>query len=182
MFELHTAEAARAADPASAVRAGQPRGGILVRAREAEVLDGDPTSVITLLAETATTGGVVTANRSLLRKGSTGAPPHYHERSDELFYVLGGTLRVLLGDEVLTLRTGDFLLVPPFMPHAFAPAVDVDADVFFAFLPGSPRFDYFRMLDDIHRGHATLDDLKGTEGWFDNHYVESPLWAETLAD
>ena len=37
-----------------------------------------------------------------------------------MFYVLEGTLRVSLGDEVLELEAGSFVCVPPGTPHTFA--------------------------------------------------------------
>lgn len=152
------------------------RGGLLVRAADAEVLRSDPSSVVTLLADAGQTGGVLTSYRSLLRDGTPGVPPHFHAHSDELFFVLGGRLRMLLGQEILTLEVGDFLLVPPYMPHAFAPAAGHDADILVFFTPGTPRFDYYRLLDRVHRGEASWDDVAGTQELYDNHDVQTPLW------
>jgi quercetin dioxygenase-like cupin family protein len=148
----------------------------LVRAAEAEVLDSDPHSVITLLADPDVTGGRLTSNRSLLRQGTDGAPPHYHAHSAELFFILGGSLRVLTGERVQTLHEGDFLLVPPGLPHAFDPAPGSDVDVLVVFTPGKPRFDYYRLLDRLHTGEATVQELLETQDLYDNHYVESPAW------
>lgn len=149
----------------------------LVRAGEAEVLDGDPSSVITLLADTDTTGGRLTSNRSLMRAGSEGAPPHYHERSAELFFMLDGRLDVLLDEQIVTLARGDLLVVPPGVRHAFAPTADSDADVLYVFAPGTARSDYFRLLDKAHRGEASWELIAETQQRFDNHYVDSPVWA-----
>jgi len=149
----------------------------LLRAGEAEVLDGDPGSVITLLADTDTTGGRLTSNRSLMRAGSEGAPPHFHERSAELFYMLDGRLDVLLDERIVTIERGDVLVVPPGLPHAFAPPADCDADVLFVFAPGTARSDYFRLLDKAHRGEASWELITGTQERFDNHYVESAAWS-----
>jgi mannose-6-phosphate isomerase-like protein (cupin superfamily) len=150
----------------------------LTRAAAAEVLDGDPGSLITLLADPESTGGLLTSNRSLMWAGSEGAPPHYHHRSAELFFVLDGRLRVLLDEDVVTLEQGDLLVVPPGMPHAFAPTADTDADVLFVFTPGTARFEYFRLLDRAHRGEAGWELIGQTQNRFDNHYVESPIWRE----
>lgn len=60
--------------------------------------------MITLLADPENTGGLLTSNRSLMRAGSEGAPPHYHRRSAELFFVLNGRLTVLLDEDVVTLK------------------------------------------------------------------------------
>lgn len=48
----------------------------------------------------------------------------------------------------------------------------------FVFTPGTPRFEYFRLLDRAHRGEAGWELIGETQDHFDNHYVESPLWRE----
>lgn len=156
----------------------RPHAAHLQRPAAAEILDGDPGSVITLLADPEHTGGRLTSNRSLMRAGSDGAPPHYHRRSAELFFVLDGRLTVLLDEDVVTLEQGDLLVVPPGMPHAFAPTADTDADVLFVFTPGTARFEYFRLLDRAHRGEAGWELISETQDRFDNHYVERPIWRE----
>ena len=150
----------------------------LVRAAQAEVLDSDPASVITLLLDPEHTGGTLTSNRTLLKHGTDGAPPHLHTGSGELFFVLDGALEMLVGDELHTLRRGDALFVPPNTPHAFAPAEDRDADFLVVITPGKPRFDYYRLLDQVHRGEATWQDVGETQERYDNHYVDSPVWAD----
>lgn len=153
-----------------------PAQAALVRGADAEVLASDPLSVITLLADTPQTGGHLTSNRSLLKAGSTGAPPHSHHRSAELFFVIDGALDVLVGDEITTLRTGDLLVVPPGVTHAFAPAEGHDADVLFVFTPGVERFGYYRLLDRAYAGEVGYDALAATSEQYDNHYERSPVW------
>jgi mannose-6-phosphate isomerase-like protein (cupin superfamily) len=153
----------------------------LLRAADGEVLDGDPEASITLLADPESTAGLLTSNRSFMRAGSAGAPPHLHRRSAELFFVLDGRLLVLLSDRVVTLEQGDLLVVPPGCTHAFAPPADSDADVLFVFTPGTARFDYYRLLDQAHRGEAEWSEITETQERYDNHYADSPLWEETLA-
>lgn len=154
------------------------QGAVLVRAAEAETLDSDPGGVIRLLADSSATGGALNSHRSLFRDGFDGAPPHYHTRSAELFFVLGGSLQVLLGEELVTLREGDFLVVPAGMPHAFAAAPGADADVLFVFSPGVERFEYYRLLDRVHRGEGTWQEVADTQDRFDNHYVEGATWTQ----
>ncbi|MFI9730573.1 hypothetical protein [Streptomyces sp. NPDC052092] len=44
------------------------------------------------------------------------------------------------------------------------------------------RFDYYRLLERVYRGEATVEDIKNSAERFDNHYYASPLWqAETTA-
>lgn len=152
------------------------RGAVLVRAAEAEVLADGPQSLITLLADSGDTGGALTSNRATLRQGSDGAPPHYHTRTSELFFVLGGSLRVLLGERVLVLEEGDFLVVPPRVAHAFAPAPGAETDVLIVFSPGVARFDYYRLLDRVNKGEASAAEITASGERFDNHYVDSPAW------
>lgn len=150
----------------------------LVRAGDAEVLDADPSSIITLLADPEHTGGRLTANRTLLKRGADGAPPHLHKHSAEMFLVLDGALRMLIGDEVTVLRKGDFLVVQPGVAHAFAPADDSGADFLVVLTPGRERFDYYRLLDKAHTGEVTWAEVAATGERFDNHYVDSPAWRE----
>ena len=150
----------------------------LQRAADAEVLDGDPGGTIALLADRA---GTLTSNRSFMRAGSEGAPPHSHRHSAELFYVLDGALDVLLDDRIVRLGRGDLLVVPAGTTHAFAPPADRDADVLFVFTPGTARSDYYRLLDRAHRGEASWAEIAESSERFDNHYADSPLWKQALA-
>lgn len=145
---------------------------VLVRDCDAEVLDADPGGSITLLVD----GPVLTCHRSTFCDGADGAPPHVHRRTTELFLVTGGELQVLLGTEVVTLRAGDTLVVPPGVPHAFGAAPGCDAHVQFVLTPGGARFDYYRLLDRVHRGAARFSDVAATQDRYDNRYVDSPEW------
>ncbi|MFF2039777.1 cupin domain-containing protein [Kitasatospora sp. NPDC058170] len=152
---------------------------LLTRAATAETTN-DPSSTMTLLADCGTDGSPITSYRSTFAKGAVGAPAHFHTRASELFFVIGGELQVLLDDTVETLGEGDFLLVPPHTPHAFAAAPGSEADVLFTFTPGMPRFDYLRLLGRVVRGEASPQEIKDSSEQYDNHYVDSPLWRATL--
>jgi len=148
---------------------------LLVRHQEAERLD---TMGVTLYADHGTTGGALSANRTYLAAGTDGPPPHFHTTSAEAFYLLGGTLRVLAGTDVHILTEGDFLLVPPYLPHAWAAPADAPADVLVLFTPGLERFDYFRLGDRIRRGEARPAEILDAQERFDNHFVDSPVWRQ----
>ncbi|MER6998413.1 cupin domain-containing protein [Streptomyces sp. NPDC000410] len=153
---------------------------VLTRAAEAETT-ADPSSVMTLLADSDTTGGSLTSYRSTFAKGAVGAPAHFHTRASEMFYVIGGALEVLVGEELTVLEAGDFLLVPPNTAHAFAAAPGAEADVLFVFTPGMARFDYLRLLGRVMRGEASPQEIKDSSELYDNHYVDSPVWREALS-
>ncbi|GHC51391.1 cupin domain-containing protein [Streptomyces cinnamoneus] len=152
---------------------------VLTRAAEAETAS-DPSSVMTLLADSDTTGGLLTSYRSTFAKGAVGAPAHFHTRAAEMFYVIDGSLQVLVDQEIKVLSAGDFLLVPPHTPHAFAAAPGCEADVLFTFTPGMARFDYMRLLNRVMRGEASFQEIKDSSERFDNHYVDSPVWNAAL--
>ncbi|KAB8162894.1 cupin domain-containing protein [Streptomyces sp. 3MP-14] len=154
---------------------------VLVRAASAETVRDGAASLITLFADSAQTKGALTANRATLRRGSPGAPAHFHTRATELFFVLGGKLRVLLGESVVTLGAGDLVTVPPRLPHAFAPAPGTEADVLVAFTPGMDRFDYYRLLERVYQGRAGVEEIRASSERYDNHYHESPVWQAELA-
>jgi len=146
---------------------------LLVRASQAETLGVAPTT-IQLLADGDPHGGISIA-RSRLAKGTDGPPPHYHTGSPEIFFIIDGGLHVLCGQQVLTLGTGDYLLVPPNTPHAFATPHDSGVDLLFI-MPGVERFAYFRLGDRIARGHASPQELLATQDRFDNHFLKSEIW------
>lgn len=152
---------------------------VLTRAATAETT-ADPSSVMTLLADCGTDGSSLTSYRSTFAKGAVGAPAHFHTKASELFFVIDGSLQVLIDDEVKILEKGDFLLVPPHTPHAFAAAPGAEADVLFVFSPGMPRFDYLRLLGRVMRGEASFQEIKDSSQQYDNHYVDSPAWRTAL--
>ncbi|MBF6352466.1 MULTISPECIES: cupin domain-containing protein [Nocardia] len=154
---------------------------VLVRSGDAATLQDGALSLITLLADAGDTGGALTANKATFSKGSPGAPSHFHTAATEMFLVLDGSMRFLLGDEIVRLERGDFLTVPPTVPHAFAPAPDSEAELLVVFTPGLHRFDYYRLLERVYRGEATVQEIRDSSQQYDNHYVDSPVWRDEIA-
>ncbi|MGV9676971.1 cupin domain-containing protein [Nocardia sp. NPDC003482] len=111
-----------------------------------------------------------------LAPGADGAAPHFHTRSEELFYVAEGELQVMAGDEIATVGAGGAIVVPRRMPHAFGAAPGSPARVLIALTPGVERFEYFRVLERVARGEATLAELAAVQDEFDNHFVDAPRW------
>ncbi|WP_405715111.1 cupin domain-containing protein [Streptomyces xanthophaeus] len=153
---------------------------VLTRHAEAETC-ADPSSVMTLLTDSDSTADGITSYRSTFAKGAVGAPAHFHTKATELFFVISGSLQVLVDEEVTVLEAGDFLAVPPRTPHAFAAAPGCEADVLFVFTPGMGRFDYLRLLGRVMRGEADPKEIAESAERFDNHYVDSPVWRAALA-
>ncbi len=153
---------------------------LLVRHDEAEQLGTTP-DTMTLLADVSQTDGHLSTNRASLGRGRDGATPHFHTASAEMFFMLDGELEVLQDDEVVTVRTGDMLFVPPHTTHAFGASSRSGADVLIVFTPGVERFEYFRMIDRIRRGEASPAEILASQERFDNHFVDSETWRAARA-
>lgn len=153
---------------------------IVVREADAEVL-GLPQLSTLLLADSDATGGALSVMRTTMGEGIEGARPHTHSKSAELFYVLDGELQLLAGERVITAGKGDLVVVPPNMAHAFATVASHRADFLIVQAPGLERFGYFRLVERLSRGEATLADLMASQELYDNHFLESPAWQAARA-
>jgi mannose-6-phosphate isomerase-like protein (cupin superfamily) len=150
--------------------------GVVVRGDEAEKL-ALPNNETTLLAEGADTGGAFSAIRAKLAPGADGARPHHHSTASELFFVIEGTVDILLGEEVVTARAGDLAVAAPGAMHAFANAsASAPLDLLIIFGPGIERFDYFRLLQDVVAGKKPFSEVLATQERFDNWFSESAVW------
>lgn len=153
---------------------------VVVAADDAEVIGGGAVSG-RLYADSNSTGGALTSQRITLLAGAAGATPHHHTGSSELFYVLSGAAEMLAGDQILTAREGDLVVVPPQAVHAFAAAPGGDADLLTILTPGVERFEYFRHLQRIATGEEPLESILAVQDRYDNHFDESPAWQQALA-
>jgi quercetin dioxygenase-like cupin family protein len=150
-------------------------GAIVVREADAEVL-GLPQLSTRLLADSNATGGTLSIMRTTIGEGIEGARPHTHNQSAEFFYILDGELQLLAGEQVITAGKGDLVMVPPGMAHAFATTSGQRADFLLILAPGLERFGYFRLVERLGRGEATLEELLASQDLYDNHFLDSPIW------
>ena len=83
-----------------------------------------------------------------LKKGSV-VPRHAHE-NEQLTYILEGALRFWIGEdgaEVIDVRAGEVLSIPPHVPHQAEALEDtLDVDIF-----SPPRQDWLDKTDDYLR-------------------------------
>ncbi len=145
------------------------------QSRDAETLGTDAVTM-RLLLDAADTDGALSTLEVTMQQGADGAAPHFHTRSDELFYVADGELQLLAGDRIVTVGAGGSIVVPKLMPHAFGATPDSSARIMIALLPGVQRFEYFRLLDRIAKGESPLADLAAAQEEYDNHFVDAPQW------
>lgn len=148
---------------------------IVVREADAEIL-GVPQAFTRLLADSDATGGALSVMRTTMKEGIEGARPHTHSKSAELFYMLEGELQILIGEQVLIAGKGDLVIVPPNMAHAFATTSGQSADFLIVQAPGLERFGYFRLVERLSKGEATLEELLASQELYDNHFLDSPTW------
>ncbi|MFG3020684.1 cupin domain-containing protein [Streptomyces sp. NPDC048254] len=150
---------------------------VIVWEADAELVGADPTRV-RLLADSSATGGALSTVRVTLGEGGDGARPHLHRNSAEMFYLLDGAAELLSGDDVVTAERGDLVVIPPGVPHAFAAVPGSTADILIVITPGVERFEYFRHLQRLRLGEATLESLLEVQELYDNHYLKSVAWEQ----
>jgi len=147
----------------------------LARADTAETLALGPDSM-RLLLDADATGGAMSAHRTSLTDGALGASPHRHTISSEAFYVVDGSLDVLVGEDLLTITTGDLAVVPPGIVHAFAASPGRDAEVFVFVTPGVKRFHFFREVSRVVSGVGDRGGLLEMQAEIDTFSVDIPTW------
>jgi quercetin dioxygenase-like cupin family protein len=77
--------------------------------------------VVTVKAGGTDTGGTISVHEEWHGADDTGIPRHYHDHLDEMFYVLEGDMRFVLGEEVITAGPGTYVYVPHGTVHAWRP-------------------------------------------------------------
>ena len=94
-----------------------------------------PGDLYSLLATGKETNNAFFQFEAIVPKGG-GPPPHVHNREDESFYLVSGSLEILLGDKTYQAKRGDFVYVPRGTVHRFK---NVGGDVavqLVTFVPG----------------------------------------------
>jgi quercetin dioxygenase-like cupin family protein len=88
------------------------------------------------------TGGSLTMFESTAGPGE-GPPLHIHANEAEVVYVLEGTLRFKIGDEVVEVQAGGFAFVPRGLRHTWQNAGAEHARLLITFVPASPGMERF---------------------------------------
>ena len=128
--------------------------------------DGERVNLLALgvrfLIDGRTTGGRFSLVEHPLPPRSLGSPVHTHHGEDEYSFVVEGHVGVQLGDEILTGGTGDLIVKPRGLPHAFWNATDAPARLLELISPAGFE-DYFRelapLLTAADRDEAAIGDV-----------------------
>jgi quercetin dioxygenase-like cupin family protein len=126
---------------------------------------------IVFKARGAQTEGSLTVFEAVNPPGE-GPPFHVHEGLDEVIYVLGGLLRVRLGDEVDDAPAGAFVFIPRGTPHTWQPHGDSVARFLVALAPAGLEA-FFEST--AAAGGAQADDAFNRFGGDDLRVVGPPL-------
>jgi quercetin dioxygenase-like cupin family protein len=77
-----------------------------------------PGSQMTFLITGKDTGGAFFMAEMSVPPGG-GPPPHIHQREDESFHMLEGTMTIQVGGDTITASSGDFVYLPRGVVHSF---------------------------------------------------------------
>lgn len=152
----------------------------VARAAGAETLRTRSAS-LQLLLDASATGGALSAHRVHLSDGADGAAPNRHADSSEMFFVLAGTVDLLVGERTVTATAGDLVVIPAGASHAFAASAGSDGELLVVLTPGVERFEFFRQFVRVANGEASGDALAGAGPRYDTHGVTSEPWRRARA-
>lgn len=87
-------------------------------------------------ADEAETAATYSISEWFLEPHSSGPGPHSHADHDDIFYVIEGTMSVLIGDDWIDADVGGFVRAPAGVTHDFANRTDRRAGVLNIYIPG----------------------------------------------
>jgi quercetin dioxygenase-like cupin family protein len=115
---------------------------VVRRAGEGETVRNPIADDVTITLTGHETGGALSMFESTPGPGA-GPPMHVHANEDELLYVLEGTVRFKLGDEMRETSAGGFAFIPRGVRHAWQNVGSEAGRVLFAFTPASSGMERF---------------------------------------
>ncbi len=121
---------------------------VLLPGQGESITAGASTAVMKATAET--TGGAFSMSEATFPAGMAGPPPHAHSHTTDTFYVLEGTLHMMVGDREIDAPAGSYILVPPGVVHTFANTSDEPVRFLNINAPGGWE-NYLRDLADAMR-------------------------------
>ncbi len=103
---------------------------------------------------------------------------HVHSKIEEIFYVVEGEFQIRAGDRLLTAHAGDFVLVPPGVPHGFGNSSGSPAKMVLLISPAAVHERYFEELAEIlaKPGAPDIQAISELRQRYDTEQV-SPLTA-----
>jgi mannose-6-phosphate isomerase-like protein (cupin superfamily) len=84
-----------------------------------------------------------------------GPPPHIHRREQETYYLLEGTLDIIVGEKRLKASKGDFVHTPPGTVHTFRNAGNVPARMLVVCSPAGLEKYFEEVLEPVQDRSAS---------------------------
>lgn len=115
------------------------------------------------------TGGALSMFESTPGPGA-GPPMHVHANEDEVVYVVEGTIRFKLGDEMRETPAGGFAFIPRGLRHAWQNVGSERARLMFFFTPASPGMErFFSALAEVPQDGRVQEEFArlGSEAGMD---------------
>lgn len=109
--------------------------------------------IVFKLSKEQTSGNLGSAE-TILYPGFMGAVPHKHKHFDEVCRVLEGTLTIMVGEEIFTLKPGAWHLRPRGIVHSFWNSGKVPAKFIELYIPGGHEA-YMQELTTLFAGGRT---------------------------
>ncbi len=81
-----------------------------------------------------------------------GADPHYHEETEETFYVVSGTVTILVGEARKTYAAGSIVVVPRRIVHGYWNETAERIKLLITFCPGLEHERFFQGLSRLKNG------------------------------
>lgn len=82
----------------------------------------------------------VDVHLNVLNTDSGFGPYHYHERAENVYVVIEGTAKAVVGDKRYLLRPGDVAFVPPGIAHAAGSNGDGPVTILEVYAPGGDDY------------------------------------------
>ncbi len=154
-------------------------GGIVLGPGEGRTIPG--TETLTLKATSEETGGSIGFLEATSPPGY-GPPRHIHYSCDELFYVLEGKFRFLVGERLVSALPGTFVFIPRGTVHAAKVIGTEPGKVLAAYIPGGLEhsFEEFAQLrteqgEDANRSGDPGMTVEEINEKYDSEFVGPPL-------
>jgi quercetin dioxygenase-like cupin family protein len=125
-------------------------GALVVQPGQGTTVQGPAGGPLTFKVRGDQAGGALTVIENQIAPGD-GPPHHVHASEDEAWWIIEGTLRFKLGEEMHEAPAGAFVFVPRGVAHSFQNAGDRAARILVMFTPGGMErfFDSFAALEEF---------------------------------
>ncbi len=92
-----------------------------------------------------------------VRPGNRGGEVHVHDKTDEYFQVLSGSVEFVLGDRIVQVQAGQHLKAPRGIPHGFRNSSEKPAVMLALFAPACNREQFFLDLAKYRASDQEID-------------------------